>query len=392
MPLVIPRYPVLNWTGPDPPGRRDMGCLLDLEHIAYTTSGRMAIALALEHIGVGPEHEVLLPAYHCPTMVHPVHWMGATARFYPLQPDLSVDLVGLRRMFNQRTRVVIAAHFFGFPADLRALRELCDDAGLQIIEDCAHTLYGGTRDQPVGSIGDYAISSLMKFFPVVDGGCLASRRHRVEELTQQSGGAGFEARALVNALEFAVSFGRLRGLGIPVRAFAGLKDALRSAPNTASQATITAGANQPRQQCATDFDPTRIHTRMSLFSRLVKGCTSHAHNIARRRQNYGRLHEALSVLPDCHVFAPSLSAHMAPYVLPLWLDRPDPAFQAMQAAGLPVMRWDELFNSAGDPRCAISDGCARHLIQVPCHQGLTDHDVEHLICEIRRTLTTAVAS
>lgn len=388
MPLHIPRYPLLTWKRWHGPGRGDTGCVLDAPHAIFTTSGRMAMALAFQSMGIQAGDELLLPAYHCPTMVHPVRWAGATPRFYRLHADLTPDLVDLQQKIGPRTRAVLAAHFFGFPVDLGALRTLCDNFRLVLVEDCAHSLFGGSRQHPIGSVGDYAVASLMKFFPVTDGGCLTAWRHRLDGLAMQSGGIGFEARACLNAIERAVDHGRLTGVSMPLRALFLAKDRML-APRKRPQAGqacggTAAGTPDPQPQ---DFDPARLHTRMTLFSRMVLACSDQGRNIARRRAAYTRMLDAFAHLHHCHPVRPALQDGVAPYVFPLWLDQPGRAWPAIQQAGLPAMRWDQLSTFAGDAACAASTACAQHLVQIPCHQGLTGQELDDLIAGIGQCIT-----
>jgi len=380
----IPRYPLLTWpTWRASQQRVDIGCVLDAGHLAFTTNGRMAMVLALQRLGIGPGDEVLLPAYHCPSMVSPVNWTGACARFYKLQPDLTPDLEDLLQQVSPCTRVVVAAHFFGFPADLGALRRRCDELGLTLIEDCAHTVYGGSKDNPVGSLGDYAVASLMKFYPVTDGGCLCARQDRVDTIALRSGGAGFEARAPLNALERAVAFGRLPGLSSVLQALFSLKDSVREWLKRPPGTKLTAhGAQAEDGVGPQDIDPAMVGTQMSLFSRLVVRCSGSGSNIARRRAAYTDMLKAFSNMPGCHAVLPVLPEGVAPYVFPLWVDQPDAAWPQMQQTGLPVMRWDELSTDAGDVRCNVTSGFAHHLIQIPCHQGLTRRELSDLIAGV----------
>ena len=66
--------------------------LLDAGEVRMVTSGRIAIGLALREMGVGPGDTVLVPAYHSPSMIPPVHWCGASVAFYRVRPDSTVDL------------------------------------------------------------------------------------------------------------------------------------------------------------------------------------------------------------------------------------------------------------------------------------------------------------
>ncbi len=53
--------------------------------------GRYALAAALRSLGVGPGTTVLIPAYHCRTMIDPVVRLGGNVQLFPLLPDLIPD-------------------------------------------------------------------------------------------------------------------------------------------------------------------------------------------------------------------------------------------------------------------------------------------------------------
>jgi dTDP-4-amino-4,6-dideoxygalactose transaminase len=148
--------------------------LLDAGTALGVTSGRVAIALALQHMGIAHGDKVLVPAYHCIAMVEPIISTGAGAVFYRIREDTSVDLDDVQRRLDVRTRALLAPHYYGFPQDMMRIRAFCDAHNLVLIEDCAHAFFGRCDGRPFGGHGDYAIASAMKFFPVYDGGYLVS--------------------------------------------------------------------------------------------------------------------------------------------------------------------------------------------------------------------------
>jgi hypothetical protein len=78
------------------------------------------------------------------------------------------------RVIDDKTRAVLVIHEFGYPCTQTvALKEQCIERGIPLIEDCAWTC-GGFIDpeHKVGEVGDYAIFSLPKVFPVQYGGIL----------------------------------------------------------------------------------------------------------------------------------------------------------------------------------------------------------------------------
>jgi dTDP-4-amino-4,6-dideoxygalactose transaminase len=136
----------------------------------------------------------------------PIEARGAVPVFYRLDQNLNIDVADLEARVTSRSRCVMTVHFFGFPQDHIGVRHLCDAHNLKLIEDCAHAFYGPSTSQ-VGRSGDFAIGSLMKFFPVFDGGCLVSFRHIVERPTLASRGVLFQLKSVVNILELTAKWG-----------------------------------------------------------------------------------------------------------------------------------------------------------------------------------------
>ena len=166
-------------------GRRhpETHCVLDQGQRLEVSAGRVAIARALEMMGLAPGDRVLVPAYHCASMIDPLAWTSAEPVFYRIKADLMVDEADLETKIDPRTRAVMVTHYFGFPQNLERIRDLCDRHGLFLIEDCAHSLYGSVNGRPIGSVGDFAITSLTKFLPVSEGGALVTKDPRIGSLS-----------------------------------------------------------------------------------------------------------------------------------------------------------------------------------------------------------------
>jgi perosamine synthetase len=249
--------------------------LLDGADVRLVTSGRVAIGLALRALGVGSGDCVLVPAYHSPSMIPPVHWCGARVVFYRVHPDTTVDLddVAAKLGAESRVKAIMATHFFGVPQDLGPLRALCDRHGVGLIEDCAHCFFGERDGVAVGSSGDYAIGSSMKFFPIYEGGCLVSHRHALDTALS-SAGAGFEAKAALNALEAGFAYGRMKSLravlALPLGAKTMVWNMLKARAR-APHAPADAGSSlaPSSSDSSFDFDPRWADKRSSRFSRLV---------------------------------------------------------------------------------------------------------------------------
>ncbi len=84
----------------------------------------------------------------------------------------------ISRVLTDKTKMIFVIHNFGFPhPDLLKLRELADERGIVLVEDCAFALDSyNSEGILLGSIGDYTIYSLSKTLPLPKGGILKSKK------------------------------------------------------------------------------------------------------------------------------------------------------------------------------------------------------------------------
>ena len=377
---LVPLAPVF---GPGALGAAASPSVLDAGPVRMVTSGRIAIANALAEMQIGAGHEVLVPAYHSLSMVPPVLACGARPVFYKVGADTAVDLADVEAKLTPASRVLMATNYFGFPQALAQLRAFCDARDLLLLEDCAHCFFGVHEGRPVGSWGDYAIASSMKFFPVYEGGCLVSARHALTAPAPLSAGAGFEIKSALNALELNFAYGRLplmhALLWLPLR----IKDAVwrlarrRRAPDAAPLAPSSSDSS-------VEFDAYWLDKRASWFSRTVLRRSAHASIVERRRRHYDQLEVAVAGLSGCRPLYPQLPAGACPWMFPLWVDQPEVVFQRLLAARVPVTRFAQsLWPGVNDSVCANSVALSRHVLAFPCHQGLRADDMAWLVTALR---------
>jgi dTDP-4-amino-4,6-dideoxygalactose transaminase len=383
---AVALYPILSFGTVLPTAKAPPPSVLDAGWHVAVTSGRMAIALALEQLKLAPGDEVLVPALHCNAMVEPVVHAGGRPVFYRLHEDTSIHLEDIEARLTSRTRVVIATHYFGFPQNAIEMRRFCDARGLTLIEDCAHAFFGEYAGEPLGSYGDYAVASAMKFFPICDGGYLVSRRHRVDRISTRSSGWRFAAGAVKTIVGRSVHYGRLRSLRPLVAAGKQLRNAARRVPSSPEQAAGPRyGFDGYFSGAVGEFDPAWIHTSMSSPSRAIIALAGKAGVCEKRRANYRKLLQGLSDLPRCRALFPTLAASVVPFVFPLLVDETERVFPALKRCGIPILRFGEyLWPGLDRTLCPVTERFSRTLLQFPCHQELTPAELDWMIATIRR--------
>ncbi|MEA2199631.1 MAG: hypothetical protein QOI89_227 [Solirubrobacteraceae bacterium] len=127
-------------------------------HAVTVSSGTAALHLSCLAAGIGPGDEVIVPAFTFVASAAAPRYVGAQSVLCDVRGphDFNIDPEDAARRITPRTRAIMAVHFCGYPADLLALRELCDEHGLVLIEDCAQAI-GATIDDSgvqVGTVGE----------------------------------------------------------------------------------------------------------------------------------------------------------------------------------------------------------------------------------------------
>ncbi len=133
-------------------------------------TGSTALYALLKAMGVGPGDEVILQVFTCPGVPSPVVRLGATPVYVDIDPKtFSIDPDKIEARISGKTRVIIAQHTFGIPAEMDAIIDIAHRHRLWVIEDSCHALGSKYRGKEVGTIGDGAIYSFGWYKPIALG-------------------------------------------------------------------------------------------------------------------------------------------------------------------------------------------------------------------------------
>ena len=370
-----PRGPVLGWDsfiprrGPWLPGVQGQ------PQVRLVTSGRAAICIALESLALPAGSRVLVPTYHCPTMIAPVRLAGLEPQFYGIGADGLPDLAHIQ--VGPSVRAMLVSHFFGLAQSLAAVRAWCDRHDIVLIEDCAHALYGLAGERTVGAWGDLATASLTKFLPVAEGGLLASATRAVPAPRLSPQGLRAQLKGWVDVLEVAVQHRRLAGLRWLLAPIFAIKSRNRPRPTSADEQGPAPTEAAMIEHC----DLGRVETAMLGASRALLRCLPRSRAIGRRQRNYATYQARFFACQGARSLQPADEATLrnaAPYVFPLWVEAPEPVYARARALGLPVFRWDRVW--PGTPQLPDDLGplWSHHVLQLACHQSLSVADVERI--------------
>ncbi|MFY9929423.1 MAG: DegT/DnrJ/EryC1/StrS family aminotransferase [Streptosporangiaceae bacterium] len=107
-------------------------------HAVAVSSCTAGLHLALIAAGVGPGDEVVVPSLSFIATANAARYVGAEAVFADVDPaTLNLTPATVEPLLTERTRAVILVDQAGVPADLDAMRALCDPRGITVVEDAA---------------------------------------------------------------------------------------------------------------------------------------------------------------------------------------------------------------------------------------------------------------
>ena len=136
-----------------------------------------AMYLALLCTGVRPGDRVLMNAFTLAPVPGAVAHAGAEHVLVEVTSDLVIDLDDLARKAKASgARHLLLSHMRGHIADMARLMALCDDLGITVIEDCAHTMGARWAGRATGSFGRVGCFSLQAYKHVNagEGGLIAT--------------------------------------------------------------------------------------------------------------------------------------------------------------------------------------------------------------------------
>ncbi|MEP4194980.1 MAG: aminotransferase class I/II-fold pyridoxal phosphate-dependent enzyme [Aliishimia sp.] len=126
--------------------------LIGSKYVLACASGGYAMGTALRAVGVKPGDTVLTNAFTLAPVPGSIASVGAVPIYVDVNEALTIDLDDLAAKIDQ-AQVLMLSHMRGHICDMDRLMTICNDAGVTVIEDCAHTMGGGWRGVASGRYG-----------------------------------------------------------------------------------------------------------------------------------------------------------------------------------------------------------------------------------------------
>lgn len=142
------------------------------------SSGTAALHLSLLALSVGPGDEVVAPSLSFIATANAIRHAGAVPVFADVCDETqNLTANTIEQVLTPRTKAVILVHQGGTPADIGAVRKLCEPRGISIVEDAACALGSVYEGRPIGCHSDLVVFSFhpRKVITTGEGGMIMTR-------------------------------------------------------------------------------------------------------------------------------------------------------------------------------------------------------------------------
>jgi perosamine synthetase len=133
------------------------------KHAIAVANGSLALDAAMVALNIEPGSEVIMPAFTIISCAAAIVRAGCVPVVVDADPlTWNMDALQIESRITPRTRAIMVVHIYGLPCDMRAILDIAQRHGLQVIEDAAEAHGQVCSGQACGSFGDLSIFS---FYP-----------------------------------------------------------------------------------------------------------------------------------------------------------------------------------------------------------------------------------
>jgi len=162
--------------------------MCNVKHAIAVSNGTAALHLSMAGLGIGEGDEVIQPSINFVASANMTRALGAKPVFADsrslLDPTVSVEDINAK--ITDKTKAVVVMHFGGYACQMDDIKTLCDERGLQLIEDACHApcqKYTGELGGYLGTIGEVGCFSFFsnKNMTTAEGGMVVTNNDELAD-------------------------------------------------------------------------------------------------------------------------------------------------------------------------------------------------------------------
>ena len=151
------------------------------KYAQLTSSGTSALTTAMAALSIGVGDEVIMPAFTFVASFEAVLSVGAVPVLVDIDETLTLNPEAVRAAITSKTKCIMPVHMCGSMADLDALKQICDEHKLILLEDACQSIGASYKGKSLGTIGHAGTFSFdfVKTITCAEGGVVMTNNEDV---------------------------------------------------------------------------------------------------------------------------------------------------------------------------------------------------------------------
>ena len=151
------------------------------KYAQLTSSGTSALTTAMAALGIGAGDEVIMPSFTFVASFEAVLSVGAIPVLVDVDETLTLNPQAVLNAITRKTKCVMPVHMCGSMADLDALKHICNEHNLILLEDACQSIGATYKGKCVGTIGNAGTFSFdfVKTITCAEGGVVMTNNEDV---------------------------------------------------------------------------------------------------------------------------------------------------------------------------------------------------------------------
>jgi len=173
---------------------------LGVKYVSLFTNGTLAIMTAMQTLRI--TGEVITTPYSFVATTHALYWNGITPVFVDIDPHTcNIDPNKIVGAITNKTTAILPVHVYGYPCDVKKIKDISDKFSLKVIYDAAHAFGVKYENSSLMNWGDLSILSFhaTKVFNTFEGGAIISHDLKTKKRIDQLKNFGFVDEVTVMA-------------------------------------------------------------------------------------------------------------------------------------------------------------------------------------------------
>src|SRR5215510_5734471 len=151
------------------------------KYAQLTSSGTSALTTAMAALGIGYGDEIIMPTFTFVASFECVLSVGAIPVLVDIDETLTLNPEAVKKAITPKTKAVMPVHMCGSMADVDALKTICKEHNLILLEDACQSIGASYKGKFLGTIGDAGTFSFdfVKIITCGEGGAVMTNNEDV---------------------------------------------------------------------------------------------------------------------------------------------------------------------------------------------------------------------